>query len=1499
MAEEAIKKAMASANAQKAWVTRKTEDVMRLLAVLRSCPTQDGLDKVKKKLEEVEECARKAEAKYTEAVELETDDDKLDQYIARQAEMARMVVDLNTEVMTAAFDTQAALRPAPRLPHAAAGPVGGGGTSGQRLQEALKPDMLTTDASPEDMTQWKDEFGTYYRRSGVDQWPVHRDKQNVLLGCLDKGLKTQVKHHPLYNEARPVLRGDPPMGDSLEEILDDIFLEVCPTFSRRLEFFNMMQDWPSEDVSHFVGALEDRAREADIATMTRDDTLIFRCLTGVKDEGMLKEWRRLDNPTWEEMKRAVKKYMASKREDKATKAARGPARAARTQERKEPSKTRPRSQSRGPPRIGDREIPEEWRELCLRCGQKGHQASGCPKSRTDVKCTGCGKMGHVATICLKTWFASSAKASSSSNPDGEGEASDDSDAGMDSRVNRIRVARAGPNIPTPQFTMRAHQGIPSERFRLTCTPDTGATRTIISADLVDRHQMFTRYTKAQLFSAKEGERMECSRKVELHARAEDGNRSGPSTVIHALVSHDLKNEVLVSWHDLKRMGILPEAFPAVLAYARAAAASASQDISVDDLYKEYEDVLRDTLTPGKRVKGPPMCIKFKTGAHVVPRKRLTTRPVPLHMQEKADALLAELMSEDVLGRLDENTVTDWLHRGHFVFKPDGRVRLVTDFITMNEFIERPVHPFPSPDAVFKSIKPGSKWFAKLDALHGYFQIPLDKESQMLTAFLLPQGRFFYKVAPMGLNPSGDWWCSKSDEALVGLEGVTKLVDDILVQAETREVLIQRIRAVLDRCRTHGIVLSKKKVEIGQRVSFAGHIVSDKGVEPDPEKLEAITDFPSPKDQSGLRGFLGLANQLGHYLPDLAAATVLTRQLLKKGAAWVWMPEHEKEFQQVKKLLTSPTVVKYFDPALPSTILTDASTEGLGYALVQHNTDGELQLISCGSRCLNPAESRYAPVELECLGIQFAVEKCDFYLRGSPKTFKVVTDHRPLVGMWKKPLSETPNPRLQRIRLKTVGLNIVVEWQPGKHNVIADALSRSPVAAPAPMTPEEVVEEQAFARAVNTDGSLRWICEAAREDESYQEVVRAKEAGTVVARLPTTHPAHLFKSAWDSLGLEKHNGELLLVYDGDRLVVPPSARKRVLDILHMPHAGLVKTRKAAQQLYFWPGMNAGIADRINGCQSCTEALPSKPAAPLTEPPATSQPMEAVGADLFAAGGKNYLVMVDRFSGFPFVHKMTKTDSASVVRAMQKWFYCFGFPSSIRSDGGPQFRTDFKKFCWDNGIAHETSSPYYPQSNGLAEAAVKNTKKLLVKCTKEGEDYQAALHEFRNCPRADGFSPAQLMFGQRQRSALPVLPPAMQPIVRQEGAAARQRTADGARTRTEELRKPDNFEEGDEVVVQNPATGAWDARAQVLSKVAGGERSYTLFFHESERMSRRNEKFLRPVSAATTGEGGVMSDSTEDENANTSVIADESPSDRGPRRSERIREKEAKKKVRFDI
>ena len=133
----------------------------------------------------------------------------------------------------------------------------------------------------------------------------------------------------------------------------------------------------------------------------------------------------------------------------------------------------------------------------------------------------------------------------------------------------------------------------------------------------------------------------------------------------------------------------------------------------------------------------------------------------------------------------------------------------------------------------------------------YFQLALDEESSRLTTFLLPSGRYRYLRAPMGLSSSSDEWCRHSDTVLEGLPFARKIVDDILVWSPDLPTLVDRIKIIAERCKKINIILSKKKFEIGNEISFAGLMISSRGIKPDPNRIKALTQFPVPKDISGV------------------------------------------------------------------------------------------------------------------------------------------------------------------------------------------------------------------------------------------------------------------------------------------------------------------------------------------------------------------------------------------------------------------------------------------------------------------------------------------------------------------------------------------------------------------------------------------------------------------------------------------------------------------------
>ena len=235
--------------------------------------------------------------------------------------------------------------------------------------------------------------------------------------------------------------------------------------------------------------------------------------------------------------------------------------------------------------------------------------------------------------------------------------------------------------------------------------------------------------------------------------------------------------------------------------------------------------------------------------------------------------------------------------------------------------------------IIRRIPRKARFFCTIDAINGYFQIKLSSKSSKLTTFLLPWGKFRHCRCPQGCASSGDEWNIRSDAIIQGLLWCIKIIDDILIWAETLEELMERIRIVLNRCKELKITMSREKLHIGRKVKFAGYMVSSTGFEPAPDQVKAIADLPAPTSLPKLRSFLGMANQLGSFIPDLSQATSGMRQLLKKNVANV--ADHQLEFEKAKKILTSPLIVHPFDPNLPTQLVTDASRlHGMGYILLQ-------------------------------------------------------------------------------------------------------------------------------------------------------------------------------------------------------------------------------------------------------------------------------------------------------------------------------------------------------------------------------------------------------------------------------------------------------------------------------------------------------------------------------------------------------------------------------------
>ena len=948
------------------------------------------------------------------------------------------------------------------------------------------------------------------------------------------------------------------------------------------------------------------------------------------------------------------------------------------------------------------------------------------------------------------------------------------------------------------------------------------------------------------------------------------------------------------------LGILPASYPVPPVHAKASsqqvnATSTQVDVSAETLIAEFPTVFDGQVKcmPGEsfritlREDSKPFCVS-------------TPRRIPLPYREKLKEQLDKLLAANIIAPVTEPT--DWC--APIVVAPKkntDEIGLCVDFTKLNKFVRREIYQSSTPaEAVAEISATEAKFFTTFDALKGYHQCPLDEESQLLTTFITPFGRYKYLRALYGICSISEHYNRRMDEAMAGLTQYSKVVDDVCVFDRSFADHVAHVRQFLQRCADRGISLNRDKFRFGQEeVLFAGYVLSSLGYSPDPKLLSAITDFPTPESVTDLRSFLGMVTQLSAFCSDIADCTHPLRGLLSTKNEFIWTADHNAAFAATKQALVAPQALAYYDPSHPTRLHTDASRrQGLGFVLTQKQPDNTWCTVQAGSRFLSGTESRYAVIELELLGVAWAVTKCSLFLAGLPH-FDVIIDHKPLVPILNNHrLDEIENIRLQRLRTKLMPYNFTATWLKGSDNAAADALSRAPVA---PADHEDILEEDvaictiALANLASENSNLRLddLCRNAADDPGYQSLLSFVTNG---------FPEHksdlpeVTRQYWHiRSGLTVDDG---IVLYGTRLVIPPSMRRKMLVMLHEGHQGIERTKQRARGIVYWPGIDNDIDNTVRSCADCQRELPSLPKEPYIRHASPTQPFQVISADLATHAGQQFLVVVDHLSNWPFVFQLGTTSTARQLIHSFRQVFCFaGAPDVLYSDNGPQFNAyPLKSFLADWGVEHRTSSPHYPQSNGHAEAAVKSMKRLLRRCWCDGhlddERWTAAILQYRNTPGSDGESPAEILFGHPVQDKLPAHRRAFahrwQSLAEHADAASKHadhQVQAEARYNASAATLPD-LRVGTQVAIQNPSTKLWDRYGVIIQ--LGSYRRYFVRL-PSGRILTRNCRFIRrrfgfsvhvPVTPASGSPTGNTPSPTEPAS---------SPVAPAPRRSVRSRRK----------
>lgn len=362
------------------------------------------------------------------------------------------------------------------------------------------------------------------------------------------------------------------------------------------------------------------------------------------------------------------------------------------------------------------------------------------------------------------------------------------------------------------------------------------------------------------------------------------------------------------------------------------------------------------------------------------------RRVPFALHDKLKSKLVELEKSNIIAKVENPT--DWVSPIVIVQKKNGDLRLCLDPKSLNDNMMRSHYQLPTGDEVASKLC-NAKYFSVLDANAGFWMVPLEEKSSYLCTFATPFGRYRFLRLPFGIKCAPEAFHRIVKHTFDDLPGVDSYIDDILVWGSTKSEHDERLRNVLLRARERGFKFNPDKCQICvNEIKYLGTVFSSEGIKIDDRKVEAIVKLPAPTCRKDLERFLGMLNYVAKFIPGFADKTAQLRSLLKKDSIWQWDENCDKSFSELKDVLCKSPVLGYFDSSQPVTLSVDASSVGLGAAILQNGKP-----VAYASRALTQTQQGYAQIEKEMLAITFGCERFHSYLYSRPVL--VESDNKPL------------------------------------------------------------------------------------------------------------------------------------------------------------------------------------------------------------------------------------------------------------------------------------------------------------------------------------------------------------------------------------------------------------------------------------------------------------------------------------------------------------------------
>ena len=783
------------------------------------------------------------------------------------------------------------------------------------------------------------------------------------------------------------------------------------------------------------------------------------------------------------------------------------------------------------------------------------------------------------------------------------------------------------------------------------------------------------------------------------------------------------------------------------------------------LIEEYHDVF--SLEEGERGETDVVELHIDTGdAHP---KSQPPRRVPFAVRQEIARQLRQMQTNGVI----QPSKSPWASPIVLVRKKDGSLRFCIDYRSLNSVTKQDKFSIPRIDDLLDQLDQ-AQFFTTLDLAAGYWQIKVDDASREKTAFSTHRGLFEFRVMPFGLTNAPAVFQRLMQQVLCGLnpeEGpgfVDVYIDDILIFSRTIEEHVAHLRQVFARIRAANLKLKPLKCHFLRRsIEYLGYVITPHGLQPNPQQVAAVQDFPVPENVSQVRQFIGLTSYYRRFINRFADTAAPLHGLTRKNAEFQWTPACQSAFEALKEKLVNAPVLVYPSFDRPFVLETDASVRGLGAVLSQKQSDQLLHPVAYASRALAAPEKNYAITELETLAVVWAIHHFRAYLYSHEVT--VITDHSAV-----RAVLETPSPSGKHARwwLKVFSSGIgkvTIVYRPGRENGKADALSRNLVTTQGEEEPETQVSQASCYADISQlleappleTGSGDFSGEQ-RKDQTLLGMIRYLEDGLLPEDSPQAKKiaaqAPQFALVGGILYFVDHKSD-----NQKRAIVPVHLREKIMQEMH---GGLMAGHFSGHRLFttlsrhwWWETL---YRDCIAFCKNYAECVMVSGSGRVQRPPLhpipVQKPFQIMGVDIMELpvterGNKYVIVFQDFLTKWPMVFPAPDQKTARIARLLAEEIVpLFGVPDALLSDRGTNLLSHLMQdVCKLLGVTKLNTTAYHPQCDGMVERLNRTLKSMLHKtCAKFGQQWDrflsGVLWAYRNTPHeSTKEKPSFLLFG----------------------------------------------------------------------------------------------------------------------------------------------------------